>query len=92
MNHLEVIEDALSALEICLYSHGPACVCTSCTASRQATALLPRLAHVLSILAAWSDDAEGEPYLAQDLGMLLTLLEEGSTTCLTAATPREKTR
>jgi hypothetical protein len=34
---------------------------------------------VLVILESWRDDVAGEPYTAQDLGMLLLMLEEGST-------------
>jgi hypothetical protein len=79
MSRLDVVEHALSALSICLYTHGPACVCTSCTAYGQATALLPRLAQVLAILEAWSREEDEEPLLPLDISMLLRLLEEDST-------------
>jgi hypothetical protein len=80
MSRLDVLDDALIALARCLHAHGPACVCVPCRALTASQALLPRLAHVLVVLEAWSADVDGEPYLAQDLGLLLTLLDDRSTT------------
>lgn len=80
MSRLDCLDDALIALAVVLHDHGPACVCVPCTAYAQATALLPRLGHVLAILEGWS---RGEPaeetfwLTTEDIGMLLTLLEEG---------------
>lgn len=83
MSELDVLEHALNALALCLYAHGPACVCSSCTALGQATALLPRLAHVLLILAAWARGEADETLHPQDIGRLLRMLDDDAN----AATP-----
>jgi len=78
MNRLDVIEDALLALAAFLdrHGHGPACVCGPCTASAQATALLPRLEHLLKILDAWSRGEAEDPILPEDLRYVLDVVLE----------------
>ena len=78
-NRLDVLDEALIALAVCLDDHGPACVCVPCTALAASQGLLVRLAHVLAILQAWEREEAEEPILPQDIGMLLTMLDEDST-------------
>ena len=79
MSRLTVLSDALTHLAALLHAHGPACVCAACTACQQALVLYPRLEHLLAILAAWSHGEADDEIWPDDLGMLLTVLEEGST-------------
>lgn len=85
MNRLDCLDDALLALAVFLHAHGPACVCGPCTAYAQATALLPRLEHLLTILEHWStaewEEGEDEAGITQeDLQEALRVLDADNTT------------
>ena len=76
VNRLDVLEDALIALAVCLHAHGPACVCVPCTALAASQGLLVRLGLVLTILEVWSRGEAEEPLLPEDLAYLLDVVLE----------------
>lgn len=85
MSRLDVLDAALLALAVLLHDHGPACVCGPCTAYAQATALLPRLGHVLAILQAWARGDADDWIQPQDIGLLLGMLDNDRATAPKAA-------
>lgn len=84
MNRLDCLDDALIALAVLLHEHGPACVCGPCTAYTQATALVPKLDHLLAILESWStaewEEEQDEAVISQEsLRDALRVLDDDTT-------------